>query len=69
MPMLQPINLRISRPDPGKLFLTLQAKGDESDSPISRISISWDGQWHDGNEEMRHHLVIEEITQPARPNN
>ena len=44
------------------LVLTLQAKGNEGESHLARIEITWDGLWEDLETEMVHHFVIKGIT-------
>jgi hypothetical protein len=47
---------------PFKVILTLQATGIEVDSPLCRISISWNGQWSDDRADLlRHHLIVKEV--------
>jgi hypothetical protein len=42
--------------------LSFKAFGDEVESPICRIKVTWDGLWNDSRTEMRRHLVIEDIS-------
>jgi hypothetical protein len=39
-------------------WLTLVARGLESESRPLRLTIDWDGRWEDGDAEMRQHLTI-----------
>jgi hypothetical protein len=41
--------------------LSLQAQAAESDSPVVRVKITWDGKWEDGAKEMRRHLFLEPL--------
>lgn len=58
-PLVVPYNLEVIRRKPTRLLLFLQARSDECDSIILRVKLSWDGQWHEGAQEMRRHLVLE----------
>jgi len=61
-PNLVPSNLNVVYRTQTNLVLTFQAKGNESESPIIRIRIVWDGIWEEGETEMTHHFVIKDIT-------
>lgn len=39
-------------------IVTLEARSAEGSSPPLRLRITWDGEWEDGDFEMRRHLVI-----------
>lgn len=41
-----------------RLWITVAARGRESDSPPVRFEINWDGQWERGEREMENHLCI-----------
>jgi len=43
---------------PVDIIVTVQARGNEVDSEVSRWRIFWDGQWEDGDVEMRRHLHV-----------
>lgn len=60
-PLIAPFNLDLERTGPSQLALTLQARGDEVDSPALRIRVAWDGNWNAGAKEMRRHLAVEEL--------
>lgn len=62
-PLLQPNNLTRQYRQPTKLILSIQAKSNEVDSPVLRIQVSWDSQWHDGAQEMAQHLVVKVLDQ------
>lgn len=57
-PMIVPFNLVVKHERKCDFVLVLQAQGNEGDSPIVRIAISWDGTWHDGSKEMKNHLSV-----------
>jgi hypothetical protein len=59
--LIRPYNLKTERKEKSTLVLTLQARGVEADSNVLRIRIIWDGGWHDGEAEMRRHLIVEEM--------
>ena len=59
--LIAPFNLEVRRRSPSTLVLYVQARGNECDSPVLRIRIAWDGKWHDGSEEMRRHLIVEQL--------
>ena len=60
-PLVAPYNLNVQRREKSILILSLQARSNEGDSSILRIQIAWDGGWHDGSEEMKHHLTVNVI--------
>lgn len=64
-PVLIPNSLQVVYRTSTILVLTFQAKGNEGNSPITRIRIAWDGIWHEGEAEMGQHLVIRDITAQA----
>jgi hypothetical protein len=63
--LIQPNNLATVRRAACILVVHLQARSSEVDSKIVRIRIAWDGDWHDGAEEMKRHLKIEELREPV----
>lgn len=65
-PIVAPNNLRTQRVGPCHLVLWLQAKSTEGDSEIMRFKIDWNGQWHDGEREMRDNLKITPLPTPTR---
>ena len=60
--LLTPNNLQAIRQNTSNLVLTVQARGNEGDSPLFRVKIAWDGKWDLGAAEMRKHMVIEMAT-------
>lgn len=63
--LVSPHNLPVQRPGPMQLILSLQARGNEGVSAISRFQIAWDGKWADGDHEMMRHFVVRDITGTA----
>jgi hypothetical protein len=61
LPLLSPLNLKLKWREGTTIIVSLQAKSNEGDSPIVRIKIAWDGEWEDGDQEMKHHLVVKEL--------
>ena len=59
MPLVPANNLPTVWTGACSFVATLQARSDVADSQMLRVRVSWDGQWHDGVEEMKQHLVIE----------
>lgn len=57
-PLVVPTNLNACRREKTILFVSLQARSNQADSPIIRVQISWDGSWEDGNQEMKRHLTV-----------
>lgn len=47
------------------IYLTLQARSDEADSPELRVRIAWDGGWHVSREEMLRCFSVREV--PLEP--
>lgn len=64
-PLLSPHNLTVKWPGPTQLTVSLQARGNEGESAISRFHIAWDGKWADGDSEMTRHLIVKDITEKA----
>ena len=58
-PLVQPFNLEAVKRSAATLVVLLQARASEADSPVLRVKIAWDGKWHDGAKQMRHHLTVE----------
>jgi hypothetical protein len=52
--------LAVSRSEdmPVDIVVTVQAKGNEVDSETQRWRVFWDGDWEDGDLEMRKHLLV-----------
>ena len=40
------------------MVLSLQARSTEVDSEIFPLEIAWDGEWADGDTEIKRHLVV-----------
>jgi hypothetical protein len=62
-PLIVPNNFPAQKLNATTLVVSLQAKGNEGESPIARFKISWDGKWEDGDIEMTGHLVVKDITE------
>lgn len=60
-PLIVPFDLQARHRQATRLILWVQVKSSECDSPVLRVQVSWDGQWHDGAQEMRRHLVLKVI--------
>lgn len=61
-PIVSPHNLSVERPGPVSLVISLQARGNETESGISRFQILWDGKWADDDQQMMKHFVVKDIT-------
>lgn len=44
------------------LIISVQAASSESESPVRRFKISWNGSWSDSDEEMNRNLTIKPVT-------
>lgn len=64
-PLIVPNNFPLQWRTAATLVVSLQARGNEGESPISRFQIAWDGKWADGDTEMTRHLVVKDITEKA----
>ena len=62
LPLVHPNSLGDKWHENIQIVLSLQARGNEADSPILRVKISWDGDWGDGVEEMKGHLSLKVLT-------
>lgn len=60
--LIAPFNLDVKRREGSSIVLSVQARGNEADSKILRVQISWDGKWEDGALEMKSHLTIKVLT-------
>lgn len=60
-PTVTPLSLVTRYRESVRLRVTVQARGEECDSPSLQVEIAWDGQWPDDTEEMRKHLVVREL--------
>lgn len=63
LPLITPYNLDVKRKEKSLFVLSLQARANETDSAILRIQISWDGNWEDGDLEMKNHLKVKVISE------
>jgi hypothetical protein len=63
MPLLAPFNLNPLRTAACRLALFIQARSTQSDSPMYRVEIAWDGNWESGDAEIQTHVTIN-VTQP-----
>ncbi|HVN01528.1 MAG TPA: hypothetical protein VMT68_15070 [Caulobacteraceae bacterium] len=60
---LAPLESQSTRwPDKAHIFLTVQARGIEGDSPATRFEVAWDGAWSDDRTEMARHVVVRATT-------
>lgn len=57
-PMIYPNNFPHRYTGPTHLWVTVQARSLEADSPPLRMEIAWDGQWETGEAEMARHLHL-----------
>jgi hypothetical protein len=57
-PLITPFNLEAIRRTRTSLILSVQAKANECDSGVLQLQVSWDGEWDDGAQEMKRHLVL-----------
>ncbi len=57
-PLVVAPSLESVRRGSAKLVLWLQAQSNECESNVLRVAVIWDGQWHDGADEMTRHLTI-----------
>jgi hypothetical protein len=64
LPLIAPLNLDARREQRCRIVVSLQARSNQVDSPIFRIEIAWDGDWDDGDTEMRRHLRIRPLEGP-----
>ena len=64
-PLIAPNNFSLQRRDPTIMVVSLQAKGNEGESPISRFKIAWDGKWDDSDFEMKRHLIVTDVSERA----
>ena len=59
MPLITPNNLKVHWKGPCRFMARLQARSTEKDSEELYVQVSWDGEWEDGDIEMRKHLTVE----------
>jgi hypothetical protein len=60
-PLIVAHSLAVVRRGPTKLVLSVQAQSNECESNVLRVAVSWDGNWHDGAQEMTRHLTIKVV--------
>jgi hypothetical protein len=60
--LVTPFNLEVAAWTASDMVLTLQGQASEVDSRPLRLRVSWDGQWHAGEAEMRRHMLLQELT-------
>lgn len=64
-PVILPYSLKPYWRHPPKqkchLVLSVQARSAEGTSPIARFEIIWNGDWHDGKEEMAKNVIINRL--------
>jgi hypothetical protein len=67
-PLIVPFGLEVLSRHGTTWRLWVQAKSNECESRVHRVTIAWDGEWHHDAIEMRHHLRItaEEIMEEHR---
>ncbi len=58
MPLDLQWRYRVSEDMPVDLIVTVQARGNEADSEVHRLRVFWDGEWKDGDLEMRKHFSV-----------
>ena len=63
--LLTPFNLETTRRQAATLVVSVQVHAAEANSNVVRIKIAWDGRFAEGAQEMRRHLTVEEIHEPA----
>jgi hypothetical protein len=61
-PLIVPLSMNARREGPCKMVVSLQARSQQADSPALRVQIAWDGAWDLGDNEMRRHLTVRELT-------
>ena len=64
-PLVPPSNIEVTRRGQTRMLLSVQARSNEADSPVLRVALSWDGQWHDGALEMQTHLAVKVLDAPV----
>ena len=62
-PLIVPYNLApfVIKRTATDMVVSLEVRSTEVTSGIARFRISWDGQWEDGDTEMTHHLVVNQL--------
>jgi hypothetical protein len=64
-PVITPLSLQTRYRGQCDIYVTLQARSAEADSPSLRLRIVWDGNWHEGREEMLRYFSIREAPAEA----
>jgi hypothetical protein len=62
LPLIVPLSLNARRQERCRIVASLEARSNQTDSPIFRIEMSWDGDWEDGDTEMQRQLKISPLT-------
>ena len=62
VPMFRPNSLDATLEPSMKMRVHVFVNADSGESPDTVIEIAWDGNWVDGAQEMRRHLVLKEVT-------
>ena len=65
--MIYPNNFPGRSTGPTQIWVTLQARSLEADSPPLRLGIAWDGHWDAGEAEMARHLQLNSALQKGKP--
>lgn len=64
-PIIFPMNFqkRYRKPEdvPFDIVISLQARSNETESPVCRLKIAWNGLWAEDREEMARHMVVKEL--------
>ena len=60
MPLIRPNEFPKIWQEKANLVLSLQARSVETDSAVLRVNIDWNGDWEDGQLEMKKHMIIKE---------
>ena len=64
-PLVVPFNLEIRRSGKVVMVASLQARGNQANSEVLRVHISWDGGWEAGDQEMKRHLVVKALSETS----
>ncbi len=60
-PLFKPNNLDITLRGGDRMVVDALAVSDETESPLLRLEIAWDGSWSEDAAQMARHLVIKEL--------
>ena len=66
-PIFYPNDLKATWATPAQFVVNLQARSNETTSPILRLHIDWNGAWMDGDREMARHLKVSQEVLPDQP--